>query len=210
MPPLLLSSILFPASLPPAQLRWYKVWRQLLKPEGLSKAILVPWANTTVSHTHNTNTPQTTRWYKVERQSYLNLGGWVYFQDTGLPGRDNRGCSVHTYAHTQHVVPGTEKRSSSYTPPTHVKREHSVTQLLSSYSHSQEARAPEVNTLTRLAGTYPLCRPILSTYFFTSQSSCLLCVCVFVYLYDVQYKSTLTITTKSKWMHTTLVMVVLM
>lgn len=31
---------------------WYKVWRQPLKPEGLSEAILVPRANTTVSQSH--------------------------------------------------------------------------------------------------------------------------------------------------------------
>lgn len=34
-----------------------------------------------------------------------------------------------------------EVSTSSFTPPRHVKREHSVIQLLSSYSYSQEAGA---------------------------------------------------------------------
>lgn len=89
-PPLHLSSILFPASFPPAWLWWYKVWRQLLKPEGLSKAIFIAWVrHYGISHTYP-NTPQRTRRYKVESHSYFNLRRgarmYIYFQDTGLPG----------------------------------------------------------------------------------------------------------------------------
>lgn len=62
-----------------------------------------------------------------------------------ITGRDNKAL------HALHVVPGHRKKiwrseRSLYTPPTHVKRVCHVTQMLSSYFHSQEARAPKVNT----------------------------------------------------------------
>lgn len=66
-----------------------------------------------------------------------------------------------------------EPNTGSYTPPTHVQREHSVTQLLSCCSHTEEARAPKVDTQTRFAGTHLPCKSMPSLYCSTSQSSLL-------------------------------------
>lgn len=78
--------------------------------------------------------------------------------------------------HTHSLLSMAEKKpnTGSYTPPTHVQREHSVTQLLSCCSHTEEARAPKVDTQTRFAGTHLPCKSMPSLYCSTSQSSFLL------------------------------------
>ena len=102
----------------------------------------------------------------------------VYFQDTGLPGRDNEEAA-RTHTHT-HIQKDRGEHKLIYSTHTREQREQSVTQPLSSCSHAEEARAPEVNTQTRLAPTHPLCRP-LCRLIFSPVEVHFLCVCVRLY-----------------------------
>lgn len=144
-----------------------------------------------MSHTY-TNIAQTSRGYKVERHSYLNLGpGSMSILKTQVfQAGITRMQHTHTYAHTQHVVSNrdyrekTEVNTSSYTPRTHVQCDTATVKL---FAHAISRSTWWQHSEKASRNTYSLQTHTVDLFFHESNLTSLIrCMCV--YLYHAHYK----------------------